>query len=65
MSSTLLHLIGLGLSVVGTALVFLYAYPPTDEARRARYVRLTRVAVLLIFLGFLLQFIGALRDWLR
>lgn len=65
MSAGLLHLLGLGLSVLGTALIFLYAYPPTDETRRDQYVGFTRIAVFLVFLGFLLQFAGALREWLR
>ena len=63
MSPTLLHLLGLGLNVIGTALIFLYAYPPADEARRDQYVGFTRIALLLVFLGFLAQFAAALREW--
>jgi hypothetical protein len=54
-----LQVIGLALNVIGTAIIFLFAYPPADEARRALYVRLSRLAVLLVFCGFFLQLIWA------
>ena len=62
MSDRMLQLIGLALNVVGAGLIFMFAYPPQDERRRLFYVRLSRFAVLLIFCGFLLQFVGALYD---
>jgi hypothetical protein len=65
MSPHLLQLLGLGLNVIGTALIFLYAYPPADQARREQYVGFTRIAVLLVFMGFVVQFAGALQDWLH
>jgi hypothetical protein len=55
-------LIGLALNVVGVALVFLFAYPPQDERRKVFFIRLSRLALLLVFCGFLLQFVGALLE---
>jgi hypothetical protein len=55
-------LLGLALNVVGVALVFLFAYPPQDERRNLLFIRLSRFAVLLVFCGFLLQFVGALLE---
>jgi hypothetical protein len=60
--SSLLQLIGLTLNVIGTAVIFLFAYPPADERRRAFFLLLTRVALLLMFCGFLLQLISAWRH---
>jgi hypothetical protein len=59
MPSRTLRLVGLALNVLGAGLVFMFAYPPHDERRQGIYVRLSRFAVLLIFCGFLLQFVGA------
>jgi hypothetical protein len=57
-----LRLIGLGLNVVGVALIFMFAYPPQDARRQALFIRLSRFAVLLVFCGFLLQFVAALCE---
>ena len=57
-----LQLLGLALNVVGVALIFLFAYPPEDERRKLLFIRLSRFAVLLVFCGFLLQFVGALLE---
>jgi hypothetical protein len=62
MSSRMLQLTGLALNVVGSALVFMFAYPPQDGRREAIYIRLSRFAVLLVFCGFLLQFVGILYE---
>ena len=62
MPSRTLQLIGLALNVVGVALVFLFAYPPQDERRKVFFIRLSRLALLLVFCGFLLQFVGALLE---
>ena len=61
MPSRMLQLIGLTLNVVGAALIFMFAYPPQDR-RQLLYIRLSRFAVLLVFSGFLLQFVAALYD---
>jgi hypothetical protein len=57
-----LHIIGLALNVIGTGIIFMWAYPPDDEGRRRRYVRLSRFALLLVFCGFLLQLITTIYD---
>jgi hypothetical protein len=57
--SSLLQLIGLGLNVIGTAAIFMFAYPPADVRKRSFFLVLTRVALILMFCGFLLQFIAA------
>jgi hypothetical protein len=57
-----LRLIGLGLNVVGVAVIFMFAYPPQDARRQALFIRLSRFAVLLVFCGFLLQFVAALHE---
>ena len=62
MPSRTLQLIGLALNVVGVALIFLFAYPPQDERRKVFFIRLSRFALLLVFCGFLLQFVGALWE---
>lgn len=54
-----LQLMGLALCVAGVALIFLFGYPPKDEARQALFVRLSRLALLLVFCGFLLQLVAA------
>jgi hypothetical protein len=54
-----LQVIGLMLNVLGTALIFLFAYPGSDERRGAMFVRLTRMALLLMFCGFVLQLAAA------
>ena len=51
-SNTLL-LIGLGLNVVGTATIFMFAYPPLDERRHRLFLILTRMALILMFCGCL------------
>jgi hypothetical protein len=56
-----LQLMGLALNVVEVALIFLFAYPPQDE-RKVLFIRLSRFAVLLVFCGFLLQFVRALLE---
>jgi hypothetical protein len=54
-----LQLIGLGLNVLATAIVFLFAYPPTNERMRSLFIWITRFALLILFCGFVLQFIAA------
>ena len=54
-----LQLIGLALCVLGVAIIFLFGYPPKDEARQAMFIRLSRLALLLVFCGFLLQLAAA------
>jgi hypothetical protein len=53
-----LHLVGLALNVVGAGLLFVFAYPPKDEARQAVYLGVARVALVLVFFGFLLQLLA-------
>jgi hypothetical protein len=62
MPSRTLLLVGLALNVVGAALIFIFAYPPQDDRRQLLYIRLSRLAVLLVFSGFLLQFVAALYE---
>jgi hypothetical protein len=57
-----LHLTGLALNVIGTAIIFVFAYPPREESRARLFVALSRLAVLLIFFGFLLQLAASLYD---
>ena len=57
-----LHILGLALNVIGAGIIFMFAYPPDDEGRRMRYVRLSRLAILLVFCGFFLQLIAAAYD---
>ena len=54
-SNTLL-LIGLGLNVVGTATIFMFAYPPQDERRHRLFLTLTRMALILMFCAFCCRF---------
>ena len=58
--SNVLHLIGLGLNVLGTAIIFMFAYPPSDDRWRGLFLALTRIALILMFCGFVLQFLAAL-----
>ena len=60
-SGEALELLGLLLNVVGTGLIFLFAYPPLDERRRRYFLALTRGALLFMFIGFVLQFIAVCR----
>ena len=62
MSSRMLQLTGLALNVVGSALIFMFGYPPQDGRRQAFFIRLSRFAVLLVFCGFLLQFVTILYE---
>ena len=62
MTLRLLYLAGLALNVIGTGIVFVFAYPPKDDERQTAHVALTRVAVLLVFFGFLLQFAAAIGE---
>jgi hypothetical protein len=62
---TVLQLSGLALCVVGVAIIFLFGYPPKEEERQALFTRLSRLALLLVFCGFLLQFAAAITDALR
>ena len=59
---TILQLSGLALCVVGVAVIFLFGYPPKEEAL---FTRLSRLALLLVFCGFLLQFAAAIADAFR
>ena len=52
----------LALNVVGSALIFMFAYPPQDGRRQGVFIRLSRYAVLLVFCGFLLQFVAILYE---
>jgi len=60
-----LQLIGLALCVLGVAIIFLFGYPPKDEARHAMFIRLSRLALLLVFCGFLLQLAAAVAGAYR
>jgi hypothetical protein len=62
---TILQLSGLALCVVGVAIIFLFGYPPKEEERQALFTRLSRLALLLVFYGFLLQFAAAIADAFR
>jgi hypothetical protein len=62
---TVLQLSGLALCVVGVAIIFLFGYPPKEEERQALFTRLSRLALLLVFCGFLLQFAAAIADAFR
>jgi hypothetical protein len=57
--SNALYLAGLALNVVGTAIIFMFAYPPQNERWRGIFLGLTRIALLLMFCGFVLQFLAA------
>jgi hypothetical protein len=61
-SSRMLQLTGLALNVVGSALIFMFAYPPQHGRRQDVFIRLSRFAVLLVFCGFLLQFVAILYE---
>jgi hypothetical protein len=50
---------GLALNVMGTAAIFMFAYPPEDERRRRFFLLLTRLALILMLSGFPLQFLAA------
>jgi hypothetical protein len=58
----ILQLTGLALCVVGAAIVFLFGYPPKEEERQALFTHLSRLALLLVFCGFLLQLAAAVAD---
>jgi uncharacterized protein YpmS len=58
----ILQLTGLALCVVGVAIIFLFGYPPKEEERQALFTRLSRLALLLVFCGFLLQLAAAVAD---
>jgi hypothetical protein len=60
-----LQLIGLALCVMGVAIIFLFGYPPKDERRQALFVRLSRLALLLVFCGFVLQLAATVAEALR
>lgn len=62
MISRLLYLAGLALNIIGTGLIFVFAYPPREEERQNFYVGLARLALLLVFFGFLLQLAAALAE---
>lgn len=56
----LLHLVGAALNVIGTGLIFVFAYPPKEESRRDLFLSVTRIALVLVFFGFLLQLLAAI-----
>jgi hypothetical protein len=56
----LLHLAGAALNVIGTGLIFVFAYPPKEESRRGAYLSVNRVALVLVFFGFLMQLLAAI-----
>jgi hypothetical protein len=60
-----LQLSGLALCVVGVAIIFLFGYPPKEEEGQVLFTRLSRLALLVVFLGFLLQFAAAVAEALR
>jgi hypothetical protein len=47
---------------MGVAIIFLFGYPPKEEERQALFIRLSRLALLLVFCGFLLQFAAAVAE---
>lgn len=51
-------MIGLALNIVGAA-NFLFAYPPQTNGERLPFIRLSRLALLQVFCGFVLQFVAA------
>lgn len=55
----LLHLVGVAMNVIGTGLIFAFAYPPKDESRQSLSLDLTRAALALVFFGFLMQLLAA------
>ena len=59
-TSDLLQLVGLGLNVLGSALIFFFGYPPQDAPYQIAFVRIARAALLLVFCGFVLQFVALL-----
>jgi hypothetical protein len=61
--SDLLQLVGLGLNVLGSALIFFFGYPPRDVRREMTFMRAARTALLMVFCGFLLQFVALLGHW--
>jgi hypothetical protein len=58
-SADSLQLIGLGLNALGTAVIFMFAYPPKRERWSGFFLGLTRFALVLMFCGFMLQFLAA------
>jgi hypothetical protein len=62
---TILQLTGLALCVVGVAIIFLFGYPPKEEERQVLFTRLSRLALLVVFWGFLLQLAAAVAEALR
>jgi hypothetical protein len=58
-TSNMLLMIGLALNTLGTAFIFMFAYPPEGEQRRKFFIGLTRVALVLMFSGFLIQLLAA------
>jgi len=59
----LLQLVGLGLNVLGSALIFFFGYPPRDVSLQITFMRAARSALLMVFCGFLLQFVALLAQW--
>jgi hypothetical protein len=59
----LLQLVGLGLNVLGSALIFFFGYPPRDVSLQITFMRAARSALLMVFCGFLLQFVALLGQW--
>ena len=55
-----LQLFGMGLNVLGSALIFFFGYPPQEARRDITFVRVARTALLLVFCGFVLQFVALL-----
>jgi hypothetical protein len=65
MSLAWLHVVGLALNVVGAGLIFVFAYPPKEEARQAIYLGVARVALALVFFGFLLQLLAEISIYMN
>jgi hypothetical protein len=46
-------------------MIFLFGYPPKEEESQVLFTRLSSLALLVVFWGFLLQFAAAVAEALR
>jgi hypothetical protein len=60
-----LDLVGLALCLLGVGVIFVFGYPPKDETRQDIFVQYSRLALLLVFGGFLLQLAAGLAELWR
>ena len=60
-----LQLTGLTLCDIGVAIIFVFGYPPKEEERQALFAHLSRLALLLVLCGFLLQLAATLAEALK